>query len=33
VPTVGPDGTVYVAFENEQNQSLWEAGEQFENQY
>ena len=25
VPTVGPDGTVYVAFENEQNEALWEA--------
>ena len=33
VPTIGPDGTVYVAFENEQNQSLWEPGEQFEDQY
>jgi hypothetical protein len=33
VPTVGPDGTVYVAFENEQNQALWEADEQFDNQY
>jgi hypothetical protein len=33
VPTVAPDGTVYVAFENEQNQSLWEAGEQFDDQY
>jgi hypothetical protein len=33
VPTVGPDGTVYVAFENEQNQALWEPGEQFDNQY
>ena len=33
VPTVGPNGTVYVAFENEQNQALWEAGEQFDNQY
>src|SRR5262245_21171645 len=33
VPTVGPDGTVYVAFENEQNQSLWEAPGRFDNQY
>ncbi len=33
VPTVAPDGTVYVAFENEQNQSLWEPNEQFEDQY
>jgi len=33
VPTVGPDGTVYVAFENEQNEALWETGEQFEDQY
>ena len=33
VPTVGPDGTVYVAFQNEQNESLWEAGEVFDNQY
>ena len=27
VPTVGPDGTVYVAFENSQNPELNEAGE------
>jgi hypothetical protein len=33
VPTVGPDGTVYVAFENDQNQALWESGEFFDNQY
>jgi hypothetical protein len=33
VPTVAPDGTIYVAFENEQNQSLWEANEQFDSQY
>lgn len=33
VPTVGPDGTVYVAFENEQNQALWEAGGFFDDQY
>jgi hypothetical protein len=33
VPTVARDGTVYVAFENEQNQSLWEADEKFDDQY
>ena len=33
VPTVGPDGTVYVAFMNGQNQALWEPGEDFEDQY
>ena len=33
VPTVGPDGTVYVAFENEQNQALWEPGGFFDDQY
>jgi hypothetical protein len=33
VPTVAPNGTVYVAFENEQNQALWEPGEQFDDQY
>jgi hypothetical protein len=33
VPTVGPDGTVYVAFENEQNEALWEPGEFFDDQY
>jgi len=33
VPTVGPNGTVYVAFQNEQNQALWESGEAFDNQY
>jgi hypothetical protein len=33
VPTVGPDGAVYVAFQNEQNQSLWETGERFDDQY
>lgn len=32
VPTIGPDGTVYVAFENEQNESLWGDGA-FANQY
>jgi hypothetical protein len=33
VPTVGPDGTVYVAFMNSQNSALWEPGEVGENQY
>ena len=33
VPTVGPNGTVYVAFQNEQNQALWETGELFDDQY
>ena len=33
VPTVAPNGTVYVAFQNEQNQALWEQGEEFDNQY
>jgi hypothetical protein len=33
VPTVGPDGTVYVAFQNEQNAALWETDEFFDNQY
>lgn len=33
VPTVGPDGTVYVAFLNEQNEALWEADEFFDDQY
>jgi len=33
VPTVGPDGTIYVAFQNSQNSALWEAGEQFDDQY
>lgn len=33
VPTVGPDGTVYVAFENSQNQALWESAEEFDDQY
>jgi hypothetical protein len=33
VPTAGPDGTVYVAFENEQNAALWEPDEFYENQY
>jgi hypothetical protein len=33
VPTVGPDGTVYVAFMNSQNQALWEPGETSDDQY
>jgi hypothetical protein len=33
VPTVAPNGTVYVAFENEQNESLWETDEYFDSQY
>jgi hypothetical protein len=33
VPTVGPDGTVYVSFINDQNQALWEPGEVFDDQY
>lgn len=32
VPTVGPDGTVYVSFENGQNQAIWEPGEMFDDQ-
>jgi hypothetical protein len=33
VPTIRADGTVFVAFQNEQNESLWEAGERFDDQY
>jgi hypothetical protein len=33
VPTVGPNGSLYVAFENEQNESLWESGESADDQY
>jgi hypothetical protein len=33
VPTVGPDGTVYVAFENGQNEALSEPGEFGDSQY
>ncbi|MDX6400324.1 MAG: hypothetical protein QOF27_930 [Gaiellaceae bacterium] len=33
VPTVAPNGTVYVAFQNEQNRSLWESANEFDNQY
>ena len=32
VPSVGPDGTVYVNFINEQNTALWEPGEVFDDQ-
>ncbi len=33
VPSVGPDGTIYVSFVNDQNQALWEPGEFFDDQY
>lgn len=33
VPTVGPDGTVYVAFQNFQHEAAWERGDLFESQY
>ncbi len=33
MPTVAPDGSVFVAFTNEQNQSAWEPGEQFDDQW
>jgi hypothetical protein len=33
VSSVGPDGTVYVAFLNSQNEALWEPDEEFEDQY
>jgi len=33
VPSVGPDGTVYVSFNNDQNTALWEAGEVFDSQF
>ena len=33
VPAVGPDGTVYVSFANDQNESLWEPDEEFDDQY
>ncbi|MBA2564389.1 MAG: exo-alpha-sialidase [Gemmatimonadetes bacterium] len=33
IPTVGPDGTVYVAFLNSQHEAAWEEGEFGENQY
>ena len=31
--TIGPDGTLYVAFINSQNDGLWEPGDFFEDQY
>jgi hypothetical protein len=33
VPTIGSDGTVYVAFENAQNTALWETAMEFDDQY
>jgi hypothetical protein len=33
VITTSPDGTVYVAFMNSQNEAIWEPGEEFEDQY
>lgn len=35
VPTVAPDGTVYVAFQNEQNEALWKPNDNdfFDDQY
>jgi hypothetical protein len=33
VPTVQPDGTVVVAFQNSQNEALWESPEEFDSQY
>lgn len=33
VPVVGPDGTLSVAFQNEQHEAAWEQGEQFDTQY
>ena len=33
VPSVAPDGTVYVTFINEQNMSLWESPDEFDQQY
>ncbi len=33
VPTIGSDGTLYVAFENSQNQALWEGPGEFDDQY
>lgn len=33
VPTVGSNGTVYVAFLNEQDQAAWETGDKFEDAY
>jgi hypothetical protein len=33
VPATAPDGTVYVSFINDQNESIWEPGEQLDDQY
>ena len=33
VPSVAPDGSVYVSFINDQNQALWESGEFFDDQF
>jgi len=33
VPTIGPDGKVYVGFMNSQNAATWEPGEVFDDQY
>jgi Neuraminidase (sialidase) len=33
VPTVAPNGNVYVSFINDQNTALWEPGEVFDDQY
>ncbi len=33
VPSVGPNGAVYVSFINDQNTALWEPGEVFDDQY
>jgi hypothetical protein len=33
VPVVLPNGNVVVAFENDQNEALWETGDQFDDQY
>lgn len=33
VPTVAPNGTVYVAFQNDQHEAAWEPGDFFESQY
>jgi hypothetical protein len=33
VPSVAPDGTVYVTFINDQNMALWEPDEMFDDQY
>ena len=32
VPTVAPNGTVYVAFQNSQNAALWESPQEFDDQ-